>query len=99
MGTAPNQRDRFAMGSLSGAGTLGRTSVGAARVPVFLLRPSTVALSTVKRSGSGCFTQGGAERIADAVALHAPPEGHPRDAERGGGSLAVPPVRLEDVQN
>src|SRR5207249_6898418 len=78
---------------------LGRTRVGAARVPAILLRPSTVTLAAVKRSGSGCFTQGGAERIADAVALHAPPEGDSRDAERGGSPLAVPPVCLEDVEN
>src|SRR5262249_47471607 len=57
-------------------------------------RPRAAAM---KQRRSGRFTER-RERIADAVALHATPERHARDAERGGGALPVPAVRLEHAQ-
>ena len=45
------------------------------------------------------FHGAGAERVADAVPLHASPERDARDAERRGGALAVPAVLLEHAED
>src|SRR6185295_19113133 len=89
--------DRFAMRSPR-AGL--RASKGnAGHVPARKRRPVERDGRVLKRRRSGRFTHGRTEWIADAVALHAPPERDARDTERGRRALPVPAMVLEHAQD
>src|SRR5256885_16104848 len=66
-------------------------------LPIF--GPARAGGACLKRRRSGRFTRRHAERIADAVPLHAPPERDARDAERGGGALPVPAMLVEHAHD
>src|SRR2546426_4035760 len=85
--------DPFAMRPSSGL--WGGRGEGAAGVPARPVGPARAGGACLKRRRSGRFTRRHAERIADAVPLHAPPERDARDAERGGGALPVPAMLVE----
>src|SRR6058998_2857964 len=72
---------------------------GAAGVPARSVGPARAGGACLKRRRSGRFMLRHAERIADAVPLHAPPERDARDAERGGGALPVPAMLVEHAQD
>ena len=71
----------------------------AARVPRVSVDSGASQAAAVKRGRSGRFTRGRAERVADAVALHPPPECDAGDTERRRRALPVPAVLLEHAQD
>src|SRR2546428_10295632 len=91
--TDPAMLDRFAMQPSSWL--WGGQGEGAGGVPAWRIGPARAGGACLKRRRSGRFTRRHAERIADAVPLHAPPERDARDAERGGGALPVPAMLVE----
>src|SRR2546428_2841527 len=91
--TDPPMLDPFAMQPSSWL--WGGQGEGAGGVPAWRIGPARAGGACVKRRRSGRFTRRHAERIADAVPLHAPPERDARDAERGGGALPVPAMLVE----
>src|SRR5213593_4809677 len=95
--TDPQMLDPFAMRPSSWL--WGGRGEGAAGVPARPAGPARAGGARLKRRRSGRFTRRHAERIADAVPLHAPPEGDARDAERGGGPLPIPAVLVEHAQD
>src|SRR2546428_3109805 len=95
--TDPPMLDPFAMRPSSWL--WGGQGEGAAGVPARPVGPARAGGACVKRRRSGRFTRRHAERVADAVPLHAPPERDARDAERGGGTLPVPAVLVEHAHD
>src|SRR6266566_842822 len=95
--TDPPMLDPFAMRPSSWL--WGGQGEGAAGVPARPIGPARAGGACVKRRRSGRFTRRHAERIADAVPLHAPPERDARDAERGGGALPVPAMLVEHAHD
>src|SRR2546428_4411980 len=95
--TDPTMLDPFAMRPSSGL--WGGQGEGAAGVPARPIGPARAGGACLNRRRSGRFTRRHAERIADAVPLHAPPERDARDAERGGGALSVPAMLVEHAHD
>src|SRR5262249_61416483 len=71
----------------------------AGAVPISEARTCERPARTLQPRCSGRCARAVRERISDAVALHAPPECHARDAERRGGALPVPAMIVQDAQD
>src|SRR5436309_9616336 len=95
--TDPPMLDPFARQPSSAA--LGRRRESAPGVPARRAARPRTGGACLKRRRSGRFTRRHAERVAEAVPLHAPPERDARDAERGGGALPVPAVLVEHAHD